>query len=68
MSPDQLIRVFTLGPETSDHTVGFEAQTPTGDGCTVTFDDISFHERPTARPPQRNVTFLAVSEGVRARS
>jgi regulation of enolase protein 1 (concanavalin A-like superfamily) len=38
----QLIRVFTLGEELDGHTIGFEAQSPTGDGCTVTFDRIHF--------------------------
>lgn len=38
----QLIRVFTLGSDLADHQVGFEAQSPTGDGCTVTFDRIAF--------------------------
>jgi len=37
-----LVRVFSLGGEVKDHRVGFEAQSPTGDGCTVTFDDIRF--------------------------
>jgi regulation of enolase protein 1 (concanavalin A-like superfamily) len=38
----QLIRVFRLQDDTSGHRIGFEAQSPTGDGCTVTFDRISF--------------------------
>jgi uncharacterized protein len=38
----QLIRVFTLGDQLSEHRIGFEAQSPTGDGCTVTFSDIRF--------------------------
>jgi hypothetical protein len=38
----QLIRVFTLGDTVDGHSIGFEAQSPTGDGCTVTFDLISF--------------------------
>jgi regulation of enolase protein 1 (concanavalin A-like superfamily) len=38
----QLIRVFTLGTALEQHTIGFEAQSPTGDGCVVTFDQISF--------------------------
>lgn len=37
-----LIRVFTLGTELDRHSIGFEAQSPTGDGCTVTFDLIRF--------------------------
>jgi regulation of enolase protein 1 (concanavalin A-like superfamily) len=38
----RLIRVFTLGDDVSAHRVGFEAQSPTGDGCAVTFTDIGF--------------------------
>jgi regulation of enolase protein 1 (concanavalin A-like superfamily) len=38
----RLVRVFRLEDDTTGHRVGFEAQSPTGDGCTVTFDDISF--------------------------
>jgi uncharacterized protein len=38
----QLIRVFRLTDDTSAHQIGFEAQSPTGDGCTVTFDGIAF--------------------------
>jgi regulation of enolase protein 1 (concanavalin A-like superfamily) len=38
----ELIRVFTLGDDLAEHRVGFEAQSPTGDGCTVTFDRIAF--------------------------
>jgi uncharacterized protein len=38
----RMVRVFSLGDSLSDHHVGFEAQSPSGDGCTVTFDDIRF--------------------------
>ncbi len=38
----QLVRVFRLADDTAGHRIGFEAQSPTGDGCTVTFDRISF--------------------------
>lgn len=38
----RLIRVFTLGDDLPGHRVGLEAQSPTGDGCTVTFSDIRF--------------------------
>jgi regulation of enolase protein 1 (concanavalin A-like superfamily) len=38
----QLVRVFSLGDRLLDHEVGFEAQSPTGDGCTVSFDEIRF--------------------------
>ena len=36
-----LVRHFTLG-DGADPEVGFEAQSPTGDGCQVRFDDIRF--------------------------
>jgi uncharacterized protein len=38
----RLIRVFTLGAAVDSHMIGFEAQSPTGDGCVVTFDRIRF--------------------------
>lgn len=38
----RLVRVFSLGKALGAHQIGFEAQSPTGDGCTVTFDDIRF--------------------------
>jgi regulation of enolase protein 1 (concanavalin A-like superfamily) len=38
----QLVRVFSLGPAIADHQLGFEVQSPTGDGCSVVFDDIRF--------------------------
>lgn len=38
----RLIRVFHLGDSLAEHRIGFEAQSPTGDGCTVTFSDIRF--------------------------
>jgi hypothetical protein len=41
----RLVRVFSLGDSVTDHMVGFEAQSPTGDGCTVTFDEIRFNGR-----------------------
>ena len=44
----RLIRVFTLGVELSEHMIGFEAQSPTGDGCVVTFDHIRFTSEPLA--------------------
>jgi regulation of enolase protein 1 (concanavalin A-like superfamily) len=37
-----MVRVFSLGAAVTGHWIGFEAQSPTGDGCTVTFDDIRF--------------------------
>lgn len=39
----RLIRHFTLGDV--DPAVGFEAQSPTGEGCDVRFDDIRFEAR-----------------------
>jgi regulation of enolase protein 1 (concanavalin A-like superfamily) len=45
-SPDgaawQMIRVFVLDDETSRDKIGFEGQSPTGDGCSMTFDEIRF--------------------------
>jgi len=38
----RLVRVFSLGDSVTDHKVGFEAQSPTDDGCAVTFDEIRF--------------------------
>jgi regulation of enolase protein 1 (concanavalin A-like superfamily) len=38
----QLVRVFSIGETVAGHRIGFEAQSPTGDGCTVTFEDICF--------------------------
>ena len=41
----RLIRVFGLGDSLTNHQIGFAAQSPTGDGCTVTFDEIRFAEQ-----------------------
>ena len=41
----RLVRVFTLGPDVAGHRIGFEAQSPTGDGCAVTFTDVRFAGR-----------------------
>ena len=38
----RLIRYFTLGDGSQTAAVGFEAQAPTGDGCLVTFDHVTF--------------------------
>jgi uncharacterized protein len=38
----RLIRVFSLGEVLDGHMIGFEAQSPTGDGCVVAFDRIRF--------------------------
>jgi uncharacterized protein len=40
----KLIRHFTLGEDVAP-AVGFEAQSPTGDGCEVRFDEIRFEAR-----------------------
>jgi regulation of enolase protein 1 (concanavalin A-like superfamily) len=40
-----MVRVFSLTDEPARHQVGFEVQSPTGDGCTVTFDDVRFASR-----------------------
>jgi uncharacterized protein len=39
----ELIRHFSLGAVEPE--VGFEAQSPAGDGCTATFDDLRFERR-----------------------
>lgn len=38
----QMIRFFRVGDETAGDRIGFEAQSPTGDGSVVTFEDIRF--------------------------
>jgi uncharacterized protein len=38
----QMIRVFSLNAGASRERIGFEGQSPTGDGCSVTFDKIRF--------------------------
>lgn len=38
----QMIRAFVLDDDMSPHRIGFEGQSPTGEGCTVTFDEIRF--------------------------
>lgn len=38
----ELVRHFALEDPTGAVTVGFEGQSPTGDGCAVTFDRIAF--------------------------
>jgi chloramphenicol 3-O-phosphotransferase len=37
-----MVRVFSIGDGVPNHQIGFEAQAPTGDGCTATFDQIQF--------------------------
>jgi regulation of enolase protein 1 (concanavalin A-like superfamily) len=41
----RMIRYFAIGDVSAPASIGFEAQSPTGDGCTVTFDDIHFGRR-----------------------
>ena len=41
----RMIRAFSLGDRVTEHKVGFEAQSPTGDGCNVTFSKIRFESR-----------------------
>jgi uncharacterized protein len=38
----KMIRVFLLDETTARDRIGFEGQSPTGEGCTVTFDEIRF--------------------------
>ena len=38
----QMIRFFAIHDMPAPASVGFEAQSPTGDGCVVTFDDVQF--------------------------
>ena len=38
----QLIRFFAIHDMSTPASVGFETQSPTGDGCVVTFDDVHF--------------------------
>jgi uncharacterized protein len=38
----RMIRFFTIEGTSTPAAIGFEAQSPTGDGCVVTFEDIRF--------------------------
>jgi uncharacterized protein len=38
----RMIRFFAIHDTSATASIGFEAQSPTGDGCIVTFDDIHF--------------------------
>jgi uncharacterized protein len=40
----ELVRHFSLG-DAVEPEIGFEAQSPTGNGCTATFDDVRFEAR-----------------------
>jgi Protein of unknown function (DUF1349) len=46
----RMIRVFVLSDQTSRDRIGFEGQSPTGDGCGVTFDAIRFLPERLADP------------------
>jgi regulation of enolase protein 1 (concanavalin A-like superfamily) len=41
----RMIRYFTIGDDVDQHRIGFEGQSPTGDGCTVRFDQIRFAQQ-----------------------
>ena len=38
----RMIRFFTIDDPSGPVSIGFEAQSPTGDGCAVTFADLRF--------------------------
>ena len=38
----RMVRFFAIDGTSTSAAIGFEAQSPTGDGCVVTFDDIRF--------------------------
>jgi regulation of enolase protein 1 (concanavalin A-like superfamily) len=40
----RMIRYFSIDDAIERHRVGFEGQSPTGDGCTATFDQIRFSQ------------------------
>jgi hypothetical protein len=37
-----MVRFFAIDDGSTPASIGFEAQSPNGDGCVVTFDDIQF--------------------------
>lgn len=41
----RFVRAFTLPGAATELSVGFEVQSPTGDGCTASFADIAFERR-----------------------
>ncbi|WP_447947514.1 DUF1349 domain-containing protein [Microbacterium lacticum] len=41
----RFVRAFTLPGAATELTVGFEVQSPTGDGCTASFADIAFERQ-----------------------
>jgi len=44
----RFVRAFTLPGAATEVSVGFEAQSPTGDGCRVSYADIAFERRTVA--------------------
>jgi uncharacterized protein len=40
----RLVRYFALGEAAGEARVGFEAQSPMGEGCRVTFDDLEYRD------------------------
>lgn len=45
-----MVRLFTIGDDVASHRVGFEVQSPTGEGCAVAFDAIAFSPEPLLDP------------------
>jgi hypothetical protein len=37
-----MVRFFSIDGTTGPAAIGFEAQSPTGEGCAVSFDDVRF--------------------------
>ena len=53
----RLLRYFALGGDAAELVrVGFLAQSPAGQGCTATFDHISFQPGRAEEPPRRQLT------------
>lgn len=44
----RFVRLFRLGEDVAGLQVGFEAQSPTGEGCTVRYTDVRFEQRTLA--------------------
>lgn len=47
----RFVRLFALGPGSTEPRIGFEVQSPVGQGCNVAFSDIGF-ERRTLNDPR----------------
>jgi regulation of enolase protein 1 (concanavalin A-like superfamily) len=45
-----MVRLFALGDDVEAHHVGFEVQSPMGEGCPVVFDEIRFDRETLADP------------------